>query len=304
MLWKHYGPDSNGIYGGLNGVGGLEAVQDEAGTVYEPNAFAANAYGWGLESLEKSAGKAFAEVLAQNNWHSRRLDPTGLIYMGHRYYSPVLGSFISQDPLGHDTSPGLYDFAYGDPVNYFDTNGLFASKVYDATKTAVGEAYDTTLHAAAGFGDELTFGVSEKARVFLDGQDCIDKNRPAYQVGALVNPKGLIKNLGKKGFSATLGAVGRKLRGTQNPSVREAIKKGNEAHKKLEKQVKQKSGWLSEPTIIGMDGKSHKPDVVTPSGRFIELKPNTLSGKRKGQKQAERYRDQLGMEGKVIYYNP
>ena len=151
MLWKHYGPDSNGIYGGLNGVGGLEAVQDEAGTVYEPNAFAANAYGWGLESLEKSAGKAFAEVLAQNNWHSRRLDPTGLIYMGHRYYSPVLGSFISQDPLGHDTSPGLYDFAYGDPVNYFDTNGLFASKVYQKTGTFIAENLDniqTSLDAA------------------------------------------------------------------------------------------------------------------------------------------------------------
>ena len=151
MLWKHYGPDSNGIYGGLNGVGGLEAVQDEAGTVYEPNTFAANAYGWGLESLEKSAGKAFAEVLAQNNWHSRRLDPTGLIYMGHRYYSPVLGSFISQDPLGHDTSPGLYDFAYGDPVNYFDTNGLFASKVYQKTGTFIAENLDniqTSLDAA------------------------------------------------------------------------------------------------------------------------------------------------------------
>ena len=28
-IWKLYGPDLNGEYGGLNGVGGLEALLDE-----------------------------------------------------------------------------------------------------------------------------------------------------------------------------------------------------------------------------------------------------------------------------------
>ena len=33
-------------------------------------------------------------------------------------------------------------------------------------------------------------------------------------------------------------------------------------------------------------------------------KPNTPSGRRTGVRQAQRYRDQLGMKGRVIYYTP
>jgi hypothetical protein len=61
---------------------------------------------------------------------------------------------------------------------------------------------------------------------------------------------------------------------------------------------------LSITIIRGADGKIHKPDVVTPNGRFMELKPNTPSGRRAGARQAQRYRDQLGMKGRVIYYDP
>ena len=38
--------------------------------------------------------------------------------------------------------------------------------------------------------------------------------------------------------------------------------------------------------------------------RFMELKPNTPSGRATGARQAKRYREQLGMKGKVIYYDP
>ena len=48
----------------------------------------------------------------------------------------------------------------------------------------------------------------------------------------------------------------------------------------------------------------HKPDVVTPRGRIIELKPNTSSGRASGARQIRRYEEQLGMPGRVIYYDP
>jgi len=88
------------------------------------------------------------------------------------------------------------------------------------------------------------------------------------------------------------------------PHVQKAIDRGNQAHADLAAKVKQKPGWQSEPVLRGADGKLHKPDVVTPSGRFMELKPNTPSGRATGARQAQRYRDQLGMEGRVIYYEP
>ena len=44
--------------------------------------------------------------------------------IGARYYEPTSGRFLSADPMGHGTSPSLYDFCGGDPVNYFDPLGL------------------------------------------------------------------------------------------------------------------------------------------------------------------------------------
>ena len=63
-------------------------------------------------------------------WHSKSTDPTGLIWMGTRYYDPKAGRFISPDPLGHPICMDLYTYAGGDPVNYFDPDGRFSSPVY------------------------------------------------------------------------------------------------------------------------------------------------------------------------------
>jgi len=40
-----------------------------------------------------------------------------------RYYEPTSGRFLSADPMGQAISPSLYDFAGGDPVNFFDPTG-------------------------------------------------------------------------------------------------------------------------------------------------------------------------------------
>ncbi|WHI49785.1 hypothetical protein P3339_15050 [Microbulbifer sp. MLAF003] len=94
------------------------------------------------------------------------------------------------------------------------------------------------------------------------------------------------------------------LRGAANPKVRAAIERGKQAHRELDQKVAQKPGWQANPPLRGADGKIHKPDVVTPNGRFMELKPNTPSGRRAGARQAQRYQEQLSMKGRVIYYDP
>jgi hypothetical protein len=60
------------------------------------------------------------------------LDPTGLIWMGARYYDPVIGQFLSQDPVSYPISMNLYTYANGDPINYCDPDGRFFSPVYSA----------------------------------------------------------------------------------------------------------------------------------------------------------------------------
>jgi len=79
---------------------------------------------------------------------------------------------------------------------------------------------------------------------------------------------------------------------------------GRQAHNDLAARVLQKPGWQSEPRLLGADGKFYKPDIVTPNGRILELKPNTPSGRAAGARQVSNYENQLGMPGRVIYYDP
>lgn len=61
---------------------------------------------------------------------SRRQDvETGLVYMGARYYDPVVGRFISTDPVGFDEenlhSHNRYAYAANNPYRYTDPDGRF-----------------------------------------------------------------------------------------------------------------------------------------------------------------------------------
>ena len=85
----------------------------------------------------------------------------------------------------------------------------------------------------------------------------------------------------------------------------ESTQAGRARHKEFAEKVKAKSekGWQSEPTIETPEG-TIRPDAVTPSGRPIELKPNTPSGRAQGARQLEEYEKALGKKGRVVYYPP
>ena len=48
----------------------------------------------------------------------------GLYYYGYRYYSPVLGRWLSRDPIGEDGGLNLYGFVGNEPVSLVDFLGL------------------------------------------------------------------------------------------------------------------------------------------------------------------------------------
>ncbi|MBS0637121.1 MAG: RHS repeat-associated core domain-containing protein [Verrucomicrobia bacterium] len=76
-------------------------------------------------------------------WQSRTQDPTGLIWIGKRYYNPQCGHFISPDPIGLPVNTNLYSYANGDPINFCDPDGRFQSPVYTPTPAIV--PYDYTV---------------------------------------------------------------------------------------------------------------------------------------------------------------
>lgn len=175
-MWKVMGPDRNGSYGGLQGVGGLESTIREAdgltvpvindyygdvvGTINSQSCAVSwssnqvSGYGLvlGYEASTLSLGTPLAESLT---WRSRRIDPTGYYYMGARYYDPVAGHFISPDPLGHASCADLYSAFNGDPVNCFDPSGRVVIQQW--------QAHQQALLSQGGLWNNIqAFGISTK----------------------------------------------------------------------------------------------------------------------------------------------
>jgi RHS repeat-associated protein len=162
-IWKIYGAGNNGIYGENNGYysgfegvvenetaaaygitnglnGNIAFIKDDTNKVFwEPLVY--SSYGPidppSVLPLEKanSGGDLAKAIIESSIWQGRRVDPTGFINFGARYYDPLISRFLSCDPLGHKASADLYSYADGDPVNYIDSDGRFASEVYDYYKT-------------------------------------------------------------------------------------------------------------------------------------------------------------------------
>jgi RHS repeat-associated protein len=78
--------------------------------VYEP---------WG--TIESELGT----VASSQRFGAREYDAeTGFYYVRARYYDPVLGRFLSEDPIGLDGGINPYAYAANNPVNMTDPSGL------------------------------------------------------------------------------------------------------------------------------------------------------------------------------------
>ena len=147
--WKIYGPDLSERYGGLQGVGGLEAIigadgvtrgivndwfGNTIGDVAAPGAAvtwkSAHILAWGASATWSTPPldglKPLHELLG---YRGLTVDPPGFIQQGLRSYDPVAGRWLSPDPLGHNGSLSLYDYCDNDPVNVFDPDGRFGKDV-------------------------------------------------------------------------------------------------------------------------------------------------------------------------------
>ena len=155
-------------------------------------------------------------------WHSQSPDPTGLIYMGSRYYDPIGGHFLSPDPISYPDNIELYTYANGDPVNFFDPNGRFASGVYHSwLKPTLVQVEDALL---APLGTQFLIGVLNDWATICAYQGKTSSG--TYQVGFKDLPKGGIgfingihndRNLSEKHSSKlSQAARGFKVYGTYN----------------------------------------------------------------------------------------
>jgi hypothetical protein len=142
------------------------------------------------------------------------------------------------------------------------------------------------------------------------GIDAVD-NFVANRVDGQNSPTEIIQDAAIVGVSAVKGEKVKgegsmaKPKGAANPKVAAAIKAGKQAHAQFSMKAAEK-GWDVTPRGLTdpQTGLVVIPDAVTPSGHPVELKPNTPTGRVKGEKQLQGQQRATGSNGKVIYYDP
>ena len=139
-FWKIYGPNScdaiidetgDSVVLLHNGLGHLVGVISKQGIM---DVEQISSYG---SQVLPSLPVDLLSYAKTFTWHSQALDPTGLVWMGARYYDPHGGRFLSPDPIGYPVCLDLYAYSAGDPINYMDPDGRFASSVYQTIKPVV-----------------------------------------------------------------------------------------------------------------------------------------------------------------------
>jgi RHS repeat-associated protein len=143
--FKLYGPDLNGVYGGLNGIGGFDAVSPIL-NLFEPviSDFRGNILG-----VVASSGISWnparptgygavpgylplplaneADISLASAWRGRWADITGFYNIGLRPYDPVSGRWLTFDSVWNDMDPNGMSYCSGDPINRVDRDGRLSS---------------------------------------------------------------------------------------------------------------------------------------------------------------------------------
>ncbi|MEO1323889.1 MAG: RHS repeat-associated core domain-containing protein [Pseudomonadota bacterium] len=82
-------------------------------------------------------------------------DVSGLTYMQARYYDPVIGRFLSIDPIGYRDGLNVYAYVKNDPVNATDPTGLCDGCFSGAAQQIGGRSLEDTLATDTANSDIL-----------------------------------------------------------------------------------------------------------------------------------------------------
>ena len=126
-----YGATTNTYYYIKDHLGSVQAIVDASGSIVESYQYDA----WGnVLNVFDSSGSPIANRQSQIGnrylWQGREISwKTGLYFFRARWYDPVTGRWLSNDPIGISGGLNQYVFCSNNPVNFVDPTGLDARTV-------------------------------------------------------------------------------------------------------------------------------------------------------------------------------
>jgi RHS repeat-associated protein len=104
------------MYDGLGNIHGMiNAANGNLDAAYEYDAFGKTLRATGTYAANNAFGFSTKYTDAES----------GLVYYGHRFYSPSLGRFVNRDPIAEQGGLNLYGFAGNDAINDVDYFGMW-----------------------------------------------------------------------------------------------------------------------------------------------------------------------------------
>jgi hypothetical protein len=90
-----------------------------------------------------------------------------------------------------------------------------------------------------------------------------------------------------------------------------ATRAGQRADKFYKEMARAKEGWQPEPRVPGPNGTTLKPDIGAPRRtpdpavrKYIEVKPNTPSGRAAAARQVKKYEEATRQKVRALFYDP
>ncbi|OGX05215.1 MAG: hypothetical protein A3G87_06350 [Omnitrophica bacterium RIFCSPLOWO2_12_FULL_50_11] len=122
-----------------DGTGNTIAITDHARNIQ--NTYAYTPFGITTEN------ESFHQPFTFSGEYGVTQEPNGLYYMRARYYDPVIGRFISEDPIGFAGGDvNLFAYVGNNPINFIDPYGYWG---FGLDVSVTGEAGATQLGGAA-----------------------------------------------------------------------------------------------------------------------------------------------------------
>jgi len=105
---------------------------------------------FGVNNIDEDVDVSFLHI--PHRFSGQYFDQeTGLHYNWHRYYDPVLGRYITSDPLGLYNGPNTYGYVHQNPLSYIDPDGRIAINIGVGVLTGL---FSGAVNTMANAGNE------------------------------------------------------------------------------------------------------------------------------------------------------